>query len=468
MDFDLLDSEAWNRTDFYKKLRQDDPSEFMEICYQIVCFGANRAGRTGKEEFPTDDDLDKWMPEAKIGCPSARFGQLILLDPVEIMQYRVIDRVIKTYFEAPSRSTPLCLAVFGRPGSGKSFGVKELVKKYRRGAARDSLVLNLAQFNSTEQLTESFHAIQSEVLAASDPPLIMFDEFDSPFDRVPLGWLKYFLAPMQDGQFRGARGDYRIGRAIFLFSGGVAYTFKDFRAVFGGQVDKEKEAKLPDFISRLHGQLDIQGINTTDENSKHLVMLQRALKLRSILEMHKKNQIFMTNKYGENTVALIRNDVIKWFLDRPAYKFGVRSMEAIVHSAYVEDETGFVRASILDSQFQHHFEDSESSLAQSKLGEMYAKGQGVPQDYAQAALWYRKAADQGDTDAQSKLGEMYAKGQGVPQDYAQAHMWLNLAATKLPDAADARDEVAAKITPGQIAEAQRMAREWVQSHPLKD
>jgi hypothetical protein len=91
-------------------------------------------------------------------------------------------------------------------------------------------------------------------------------------------------------------------------------------------------------------------------------MLQRALKLRSILEIHKKNQIFTTNKYGENTVALIKNDVIKWFLDRPDYKFGVRSMEAIVHSAYVEDETGFVRASILDSQFQHHFEDSESSL----------------------------------------------------------------------------------------------------------
>ena len=46
-------------------------------------------------------------------------------------------------------------------------------------------------------------------------------------------------------------------------------------------------------------------------------------------------------------------------------------------------------------------------------------GQGVPQDYAEAVTWYRKAAEQGDADAQYNLGVMYAKGQGVPQDYAR-------------------------------------------------
>ena len=58
--------------------------------------------------------------------------------------------------------------------------------------------------------------------------------------------------------------------------------------------------------------------------------------------------------------------------------------------------------------------------AQISLGIMYANGQGVPQDYAEAVKWFRLAADQGDATAQFNLGIMYAKGQGVPQDYAEA------------------------------------------------
>ncbi len=104
--------------------------------------------------------------------------------------------------------------------------------------------------------------------------------------------------------------------------------------------------------------------------------------------------------------------------------------------------------------------------AQYNLGLMYDKGQGVPQDYAEAMKWYRKAAAQGDAKAQTNLGVMYSKGQGVPQDYVQAHMWYNLAASRLPPGTDRaravknRDIVAAKMTPAQIAEAQRLAREW--------
>ncbi len=61
---------------------------------------------------------------------------------------------------------------------------------------------------------------------------------------------------------------------------------------------------------------------------------------------------------------------------------------------------------------------------------------------------------------------MYYKGRGVPQDYVQAHMWLNLAASRFPQGTDRdmavkiRDILAAKMTPAQIAEAQRLAREW--------
>jgi clan AA aspartic protease (TIGR02281 family) len=79
--------------------------------------------------------------------------------------------------------------------------------------------------------------------------------------------------------------------------------------------------------------------------------------------------------------------------------------------------------------------DQGNALAQANLGMAYDKGQGVPQDYAQAVAWYRKAADQGEAEAQLNLGAMYEYGQGVPQDYAQAATWLRKAADQGEDEA---------------------------------
>ncbi len=106
------------------------------------------------------------------------------------------------------------------------------------------------------------------------------------------------------------------------------------------------------------------------------------------------------------------------------------------------------------------------ATAQYNLGAMYDKGQGVPQDDAEAVRWYRKAAEQGFALAQYNLGRMYYKGQGVPQDYVQAHMWNNLAASRFfpgerrDRAVKSRDIVAKRMTPAQISEAQKLAREW--------
>jgi len=69
-----------------------------------------------------------------------------------------------------------------------------------------------------------------------------------------------------------------------------------------------------------------------------------------------------------------------------------------------------------------------SPSAQNNLGVLYAKGQGVPRDYREAAKWFRLAAEQGDPAAQSNLGIFYAKGQGVPQDDQQAVKWFLLGA----------------------------------------
>jgi len=103
--------------------------------------------------------------------------------------------------------------------------------------------------------------------------------------------------------------------------------------------------------------------------------------------------------------------------------------------------------------------------AQNSLGVRYNNGEGVPQDYAEAIKWYRLAAEQGYAHAQYNLGIMYYDGEGVPQDYLQAHMWVNLAASKSQGEknekyAKARKLIAEEMTSAQIAEAQRLAREW--------
>jgi TPR repeat protein len=99
--------------------------------------------------------------------------------------------------------------------------------------------------------------------------------------------------------------------------------------------------------------------------------------------------------------------------------------------------------------------------AQFNTGFMYEKGQGVPQDYVTAAKWYRRAAYQGNAFAQYKLGTMCEKGLGVAQDDMQALMWFNLAAVQGDARASmGRDRLSVWMTPAQIAEAQRLAREF--------
>ena len=74
---------------------------------------------------------------------------------------------------------------------------------------------------------------------------------------------------------------------------------------------------------------------------------------------------------------------------------------------------------------------------------------------------YRLSADKGDAGAQFSLGFMYQKGLGVPQDYVRAYMWFDLAAAQgTKGAAEWRELIAARMTPAQIAEAQKLAREW--------
>ena len=99
--------------------------------------------------------------------------------------------------------------------------------------------------------------------------------------------------------------------------------------------------------------------------------------------------------------------------------------------------------------------------AQFNLGTLYFNGEGVAKDYQQALRWFRLAADQGEALAQTKIAIMYDEGQGVPKNFVQAYKWYSLAATNGDKPApQLRDLIANQMTPAQIAEAQKLAREW--------
>jgi len=134
--------------------------------------------------------------------------------------------------------------------------------------------------------------------------------------------------------------------------------------------------------------------------------------------------------------------------------------------------------------------DQSSSYAENVIGIAFEQGLYVAQDYAEAFRWYRRAANKiyerpGNTwihSPQYNIGAMYASGRGMAQDYVQALMWFTLAAafgdTKPPGpigiklvntpkytALEQRDRLKALMTSAQIAEAEKLAREWG-PHPI--
>ena len=104
------------------------------------------------------------------------------------------------------------------------------------------------------------------------------------------------------------------------------------------------------------------------------------------------------------------------------------------------------------------------AMGQFSLGISYETGRSVPQDYVEAVKWLRRSAQQGEAIAQCQLGRLYSLGRGVPQDYVEAFKWFNLAAAQNDaDGIHLRDSLSAtdSITPAQIAEGQRLSREFV-------
>lgn len=267
--------------------------------------------------------------------PIAQFGKLKAVDRTEIEGYHSIKNLLGEYVAAKNAVRPLSIAVFGTPGSGKSFGVAEVASTIAPGLIVE-LNYNLSQLQSLSDLMSAFHKVRDLSLVGKIP-LVFFDEFDSAFEGK-LGWLRYFLAPMQDGVFREGDSVHPIGKAIFVFAGGTSRTYKEF---CGEDIPDEKEypqffkefqnAKGPDFVSRLRGYVNILGPNQTDEQWDQLFIIRRAMLLRSLLERKVPHLI------NENGEAQIDNGVLRALLKVARYKHESRSMEAILEMSMLNN-----------------------------------------------------------------------------------------------------------------------------------
>ena len=113
--------------------------------------------------------------------------------------------------------------------------------------------------------------------------------------------------------------------------------------------------------------------------------------------------------------------------------------------------------------------DQGNPAAQVHLGDLYRDGRGVARDMTQSVAWYRKAAELGDIGAQGKLGILYSVGMGIPRDDVEAYFWLCLAAdAKGPDQARYaanRQSVGEHITTDQQAAVEDRVAAWKAAHP---
>ena len=283
------------------------------------------------------------------GLPQLSFGNLTTIDRQEIEAYQNIRNLILNYTNSDN-VRPLSIAVFGAPGSGKSFGVTEIAKNILPGKV-EKIEFNVSQFTDNAELGAAFQKVR-DITLNGKLPLVFFDEFDS--DR--LRWLKSFLMPMQDGKFKDESGEHPLGKCILVFAGGTSASFEQFTCPMTSENVEEQKAfrdlKVPDFVSRLRGTINVLGPNQQNKNDKNYI-LRRALLLRSLCERKMK-----LNKDEETQ---INNNILWAMLLVPTYKHGARSMESIFDMSHIDGKQWETAGLPFHSQLSLHV-DAEAFI----------------------------------------------------------------------------------------------------------
>ncbi len=263
--------------------------------------------------------------------PTGVFGKLRTVDRTEIESYNAIRALVQEFLIVKSRKRPLCLGVFGPPGAGKSCGVEEVITSIR-GERVAKLTFNVSQFSSEDDLVAACHRIRDKVLEGKTP-FVFFDEFDSAgLDGTELGWLRSFLALMQDGKFRDGEEMHPLGKCILVFAGGTSPTFLEFETT---ALKLPSARKGRDFVSRLHGYINIMGLNTQGDDPSFV--LRRAIVLRSMLDRNKD----AAGLFNSKKELQIDTGVLRALLLVSEYKHGTRSLESLLDMSQLEGQTRF-------------------------------------------------------------------------------------------------------------------------------
>ncbi len=283
--------------------------------------------------------------EALTDAPQLSIGNLFTVDRKEIESYRSI-KVLLTEYVKRLPATPLSIAVFGTPGSGKSFGVKEIAKAIEGKKKIEPLTFNLTQFADADDLRGAFHRVR-DVSLSGKVPLVFWDEFDTTYGDKALGWLRYFISPMQDASFQEQQVTHPIGTSIFVFAGGTANSKDEFTKPPAPDdrkaVEEWKALKVPDFISRIKGFLDITGPNRRDPHGDPHYLIRRAILLRSMLW---KDCDYLFRTDGKRKILQISPGVLHAFLHTENYRHGARSLESIINMSTLAGRTRFVSSSL--------------------------------------------------------------------------------------------------------------------------
>lgn len=319
---------------FWTILEDRYPEGFDHVAEQIVLEGLRAALRD---------------------VPMCKIGKLTTVDRKEIESLRSIQSLIGEYCREKQKR-PLSVAVFGPPGSGKSFGVEQVADSVCPGEIK-TLTFNLSQFAHADELLGALHQVR-DVALSGKTPLVFWDEFDTTLNQQPLGWLRYFLAPMQDGTFQEGQITHPIGKCIFVFAGGTSSRMENFGSGLPSD-DKRKEAKVPDFISRLKGFLNVLGPNRqiSSDGADPYYIIRRAILLRSLFERNAK-AMFVNENGGQR--LNIDAGVLRAMLLTHEYKHGIRSMESIIAMSTLSGKTRFERSSLpAESQLDLHVHGEE-------------------------------------------------------------------------------------------------------------
>jgi hypothetical protein len=303
---------------------------------------------------PTSPE-DKQAAELLKQVPTAVFAKALrTCDRREIENYRSLYTLMLDYIRRPSAPRPLSVAVFGPPGAGKSFGIKMVAKALSQlGNSRpiETLTFNLSQYQAPDQLADAFHLVRDLALRGRIP-LVFFDEFDTSLGGSRLGWLRYFLAPMQDAEFLDRGTPHPIGQAIFVFAGGTSGTYTQFAEPFLNQNSKSKAefhaAKGPDFLSRLRGTLDIPGLDLNvpfdpfgpvDAFPCEAAILLRRAGILAFQLSEKAPQL----RDAGNTLR-VSPVVLRALLHLPQFEHGNRSFEALLDMSHLPGALKFTPA----------------------------------------------------------------------------------------------------------------------------